>query len=86
MLKLRVGIPSLKIPHVARKSLSATTKANAMQSKKKKNKNKKTKKEREETRLRDQTRGSVSPTLASGFFTTSATWEAPIYSSSRWKS
>ena len=52
MLKLRVGIPSPKIPHVARKSLSATTKANAMQSKKKKKqkqKNKKGKRRKEKT-------------------------------------
>ena len=44
MLKLRVGMSHLKIPHVARKSLSATTKTNAMQSKKKKRKEKKRKK------------------------------------------
>ena len=31
VMKLRVGMPHLKIPHVARKSLSTTTKANAMQ-------------------------------------------------------
>ena len=43
MLKLRVGMPHLKIPHVARKSLSATTKTNAMQSKKKRKEKKRKK-------------------------------------------
>ena len=44
MLKLRVGMSHLKIPHVARKSLSVTTKTNAMQSKKKKERKEKKKK------------------------------------------